>query len=277
MARYGAVCDNVLATEVVLADGRLVAANPREHADLFWAIRGGGGNFGIVTSFEYRLVPSRLRVVGAPLLPGLPNGGGHSRLPRLDGGSARRTADRWWADGHAGGPSSDGGFLLLRRSRARASASPIGGGSGCGQRRIPCRQARTRRSSRWVYGPSTGGGAFLPELSDAVIDVLASSYPNAPLDASAMWNDFHGAVTRVSIEATAFPLRRRGFDLFICAPWQGTEARKRVLAWVRGLYYSLQPVRRGRLREQPGGRRRGTRARRVRSELRAPVTSEGRV
>ena len=50
MARYGAVCDNVLATEVVLADGRLVAANPREHADLFWAIRGGGGNFGIVTA-----------------------------------------------------------------------------------------------------------------------------------------------------------------------------------------------------------------------------------
>ena len=55
MARYGAVCDNLLATEVVLADGRLVAANPREHADLFWAIRGGGGNFGIVTSFEYQL------------------------------------------------------------------------------------------------------------------------------------------------------------------------------------------------------------------------------
>ena len=66
------------------------------------------------------------------------------------------------------------------------------------------------------HGSSTGGGAFLPELSDAVIDVLASSYPNAPLDASAMWNDFHGAVTRVPIEATAFPLRRRGFDLFIC-------------------------------------------------------------
>ena len=55
MARYGAVCDNLLATEVVLADGRLVVANPREHADLFWAIRGGGGNFGIVTGFEYQL------------------------------------------------------------------------------------------------------------------------------------------------------------------------------------------------------------------------------
>jgi len=56
-----------------------------------------------------------------------------------------------------------------------------------------------------------------------------------------MWNDFHGAVTRVPIEATAFPLRRRGFDLFICAPWQGAEAGRRVLAWVRGLHDSLQP------------------------------------
>ena len=77
-------------------------------------------------------------------------------------------------------------------------------------------------------GPSAGGGAFLPELSDAVIDVLASSYSNAPADASAIWNDFRGAVTRVPIEATAVSLRRRGFDLFICAPWQGAEARRRT-------------------------------------------------
>ena len=76
MARYGAVCDNVLATDVVVADGRLVAANAREHADLFWAIRGGGGKFGIVTSFEYRLVPSRLRDVGELGLSSPPNGGG---------------------------------------------------------------------------------------------------------------------------------------------------------------------------------------------------------
>ena len=94
-------------------------------------------------------------------------------------------------------------------------------------------------------GPSAGGGAFLPDLSDAVIEVLASSYSDAPADASAVWNDFHGAVTRVPIEATAFSLRRRGFDLFSCAPWQGAEARRRALAWVRGLHDSLQPYAEG--------------------------------
>ena len=90
-------------------------------------------------------------------------------------------------------------------------------------------------------GPSAGGGAFLPELSETVIDVLALAYLTAPPDASAVWNDFHGAVTRVPIEATAFPLRRRGFDLFISAPWQDPEGRRQALAWVRGLRTSLQP------------------------------------
>src|ERR1044072_4760339 len=55
MARYGAVCEKLLAADVLLADGVLVAASPREHADLFWAIRGGGGNFGILTGFRYQL------------------------------------------------------------------------------------------------------------------------------------------------------------------------------------------------------------------------------
>ena len=94
-------------------------------------------------------------------------------------------------------------------------------------------------------GPSTGGGAFLPELSDVVINVLASSYANAPPDASAMWNDFHGAVTRVPIEATAFPLRRRGFDLFISAPWHDAEGQTKARAWVRALQNSLQPYAQG--------------------------------
>jgi FAD/FMN-containing dehydrogenase len=90
-------------------------------------------------------------------------------------------------------------------------------------------------------GPSVGGGAFLPELSDAVIDLLAASYAEAPPDASAVFNDFHGAVTRVPIEATAFSLRRRGFDLFICAPWRNAEERRRSGAWVRGLDDSVRP------------------------------------
>ncbi|MDQ2694818.1 MAG: BBE domain-containing protein, partial [Pseudomonadota bacterium] len=65
--RFGWGCDNVLAMEVVTADGRVVQASDQENSDLFWGLRGGGGNFGVVTSFEYRLHPLGPEVVAGAM------------------------------------------------------------------------------------------------------------------------------------------------------------------------------------------------------------------
>ena len=109
------------------------------------AIRGGGGNFGIVTSFEYRLVRLDSVLSGLLYLPSLPSGGGHSRLPRLDGGRARRIADCWWPDGHAARPGADGVYLLLRRSREGRADRRSVTETAAANESTPCRPARTRR------------------------------------------------------------------------------------------------------------------------------------
>jgi hypothetical protein len=93
--------------------------------------------------------------------------------------------------------------------------------------------------------PSVGTGRFLPQLTDAVVDLYAAALATAPEQASAIWNEFRGAVTRVPFDATAFPLRRRGFDLFLSVPWTTSDERETAIEWSSQLSVELAPFSRG--------------------------------
>ena len=98
--QYGLTIDNLLEADVVLADGRLVTASPTSHADLFWGLRGGGGNFGVVTSFLFQAHPVS-QVFAGPVFWDIAHAEhGHARLPRfLPERTARSSAASWAQEG----------------------------------------------------------------------------------------------------------------------------------------------------------------------------------
>lgn len=242
MSTHGAVCDNVLAATVATADGRLLTASADQHPDLFWAIRGGGGNFGVVTAFEYRLHPIADVLSGQFLFP----------VAR-----ARETMRRY-RDLMQEVPdalTTSGGLTSTADQRAFFIAICAAGDRRASERiveRWRSSLAAAQDTIRWApysgdlvvpAAPSAGSGVFLPELRDEVIDTLASAMADAPPIATAAWNDFHGAVTRVALDATAFPLRRPGFDFFANAAWAGDDAAGQTAAraWIDRLFTLLHP------------------------------------
>ena len=140
--RYGLTIDNLLGVDVVLADGSFVTASADEHADLFWAVRGGGGNFGVVTSFVFRAHRSRPSYAGPMLWP-LERGGRDPALRIASSSRARRRSSTACSrSSPSRRPAVPGGAALQEDVRRSSGATP-------GRRRRP--RQRSRRCAR--FGP----------------------------------------------------------------------------------------------------------------------------
>ena len=251
MGRYGMAIDNLLSSEVVLATGDVVTASQDGDADLFWAIRGGGGNFGVVTSFEFRAHPIAT-VLSGPVLHTLD--AAPELLAFYRDFSARAPDELGTQAAFLHAPDGSGAKLCAVAichcgedpDRAEADLRPlreIGSPAADLIERVPYPVANT--GVDWLFERGTLGywkSAFFSELSDAAIAVLADAFERAPSDQCALVIEgFGGEATRVDPTSTAYPHREPGHNLLLISQWTDPADTDAGIAWARTTFDALAP------------------------------------
>jgi FAD/FMN-containing dehydrogenase len=251
MGKHGMAVDNLLSAEVVLAAGEVVTASEDTDRDLFWALRGGGGNFGVVTSFEYRAHPVS-SVLGGPVLHPLP------AAPQLFSFYREFAADlpdelstqAVFLHAPDGSGAKLCGIAVCHAGddadRAEADVRPLrrfGSPAADTIQRMPYPAVNT--GVDWLSPAGTLSywkSAFFSELSDPAVEVMTTAFQRAPSELCALVvEDFHGAVTRVAPTATAYPHREPGYNLFLISQWSDPAQTDAGIAWARETFDALSP------------------------------------
>jgi FAD/FMN-containing dehydrogenase len=252
MGLYGLASDNLLEAEVVLGSGEVVRCGPDAHPDLFWALRGGGGNYGVVTSFVFRLhaVPE---VVGG--LVAHPIEAARDVL-RFYGDFTAQASDELTVFGglvHA----PDGSGLPLAalvvchagpRERAERELEPLlsfGSPLVTEVGPMPYPAVNAMLDGGFPRGAlNYWKSTFVRGVGDGLIETMVERFASCPSPMSAiLLEHFHGAVTRVAPEATAVPHRAPGYNLLIPSVWTDPATTDANIAWTRETYAALEPER----------------------------------
>ena len=247
--RFGLACDNLIAADVVTADGRFLRASEKDNADLFWGLRGGGGNFGIVTSFEYRLHPVGPTLLSGPVFHPAARAREVLRFYREFSASEpdELTTYAGLLTGPDGsplvglvpcysGPPEQGEKLLDRLRKLGPPAVDMVG---------PMPYVAVQRMFNDAFPPGRYNywkSALTPEISDQLIDTVVEHMARVPSPFSAvMLEHYHGAYSRPAPTATAYSHRRPTYDVVIIANWTDPADSERNIAWARGLFAAVQP------------------------------------
>jgi FAD/FMN-containing dehydrogenase len=254
---FGLSCDNLLSAQVVTADGELLTASEQENEDLFWALRGGGGNFGVVTSFEYRLHPVG-EIYGGPMLYELDDAADVLRLYRdfirdapeeLGGFPAWQIAPPlpFIPENRHGEP-----FLIF----VACWAGPIEQGEAALE---PFREVAPVVAEHVGPMPYPALNSafdelvpaglqhywktnFVKELTDEAIDAHLEHGPKVPaVNSTVHIYPINGACHRVAPDATAFAYRDATFATVIAGMWPDPSQNEDNIAWVRGFYEATAP------------------------------------
>lgn len=249
MGKYGLSCDNVVAVDLVTADGRTVRADAQNNEDLHWGVRGGSGNFGVVTAFDYHGYPVS-HVIGGRVTYPLERAGEFMRRFRdfSEGAPDELTSYAMFMGDVSG---SMFGFFVCYCGEMEAGEKLLRPLRSFGQPVSDSIRPMTYLEMQGLLGAYFPAdppmsfyvkSGFLSELSGGAIDAIVDRAANAP---GTPWmcfvEHFHGAASRVEQGASAFPHRTAGFGVETAASWQETRDADAGTKWVRSVADALQP------------------------------------
>jgi FAD/FMN-containing dehydrogenase len=246
---FGLACDNLLSADVVTAEGQFLTASATELPELFWGLRGGGGNFGVVTSLEYRLHP-----IGPVLLAG----------PIVHPLAAAHAALRFYREFTASAPdalqvmavlsTSPEGIPLLALIAVYGGPVPEGErvlqplrqfGSPAADLIGPMSYSQVQRMFDDGFPPGRRHywkSGFLDGLDDEAIAVLVDHFTRVPSPHSGVLiEQYGGAVNRVGPSETAFAHRTSPYNLTILSGWESPTDDDANIAWTRALWAAMEP------------------------------------
>lgn len=247
MGKYGLTIDNLLAVDLVTADGKVLRASATERPDLFWGVRGGGGNFGIATAFEFQLHPVGQVLAGKVVYPL----------------SKAREVLRFYREYTSRAPDALTAYASLLTTPSGLPAIAISlcycGALEEGERAVaPLRTfdmplvdlIRPRSPLKMVTQADMGAPAgrhyyekasTLSDLSDEAIEALVEYGATCTSPWSqVLIQHVHGAASRVGPTETAFAQRGESYVICIVAAWDGSEASQHM-AWTRACWKALEP------------------------------------
>ena len=256
--KHGLALDNLLSVDVVTADGRFLTASSTANEDLFWGVRGGGGNFGVVTSFEFKVHPAGTVLAGLVIHPA----------------SRAKEALRAWREYEASAPEEvTNGALLFHApeapflSEALHGAPVIGmGGVYTGDiekgeealrslrefgppaadifQPMPYTAAQVMADFLWPRGfHNYWKSGFLTELNDDLIDTVVQFYERvpSPMTTVVLEHNGDGAMDRVGEDETAFGHRDRPYNFLVTSVWSDAADADTNIQWTREFWEAMQP------------------------------------
>jgi FAD/FMN-containing dehydrogenase len=247
--KYGMACDNLLSADVVTADGRLLTASATENEDLFWGLRGGGGNFGVVTSFKYRLYAVGPVLGGVVLYP-IEKA---TEVLRLYRDCTTNPPDEFRADA-ALLTAPDGNFVagiaacycgsLREGDEVVKPLRQFGPPLADLLRPTPYVEQQKLLDAFFPFGKHHHywKTTFLRELSDDALETIAHYGRKRPSSACmTALEPTQGAATRVDPRESAFPHRSPAYELLILALWEQPAQKESHLRWVQEFWDAIVP------------------------------------